>query len=468
MKLASAEGRWVVAGAVLGSGAVFLEASVVNVALPSIARDFHLGVAGLQWVVNAYLLTLSALMLLGGALGDRSSRSRVFSMGAVGFAGASLACAFAPNATILIVCRLFQGISGALLVPNSLAMLEAAFEGEDRGAAIGQWAAWSAVSTALGPLVGGWLVDALSWRWVFASVVPFGVGAAVIASRYMRTDDQKTDGLPSIDFLGAALITLALAGMVGGLTAGPDRGFDDPLVLVAVVGGLVLLAAFFVYERNRAGALLPLDVFSSRQFTGANITTLFVYASLTALFLLLMLELQNVLGYSALRAGSSMLPINVLMLVLSPFAGRLAERIGARLPMTIGATIAAIGMGLFTRVRPGVSYVGAVLPAAIVFGIGLSIFVAPLTAAVLAAVPKDRVGVASAVNNAVARLAGLLATAIIPIAAGMAGAGGLQPGEIANGFVRGMWISAGLCLAGAVIAWTTVSEKAGRSDGLTV
>jgi EmrB/QacA subfamily drug resistance transporter len=456
MKLASAQGRWVVAGAVLGSGAVFLEGTVVSVALPSIARDLHLGIAGLQWVMNAYLLTLSALMLLGGDLGDRMGRSRVFTVGALGFATASVACAFAPNAIILVACRLAQGVAGALLVPNSLAMLEAAFDGEDRGAAIGQWAAWSAVSTAIGPLAGGLLVDDLSWRWVFAAVAPFGVGAAMISHRFV-VDDAKDAKGGGRDVIGPVLITLGLAGVIGGLTAGPDAGFTSPLVLVALLGGMALIVAFLLAERRSSSPLLPLDVFASRQFTGANLTTLLVYAALTALFLLLMLELQNVLGYSALKAGASLLPINALMLVISPFAGRLAERIGARVPMTCGALIAAVGMALFTRVNPGGSYVASVLPAIIVFGVGLSIFVAPLTSAVLAAVPSERVGVASAVNNAVSRLAGLLATAIVPLAAGISGANALQSAQLARGFTRGMWISAGLCAAGALVALLTIT-----------
>jgi EmrB/QacA subfamily drug resistance transporter len=377
----------------------------------------------------------------------------------VGFAGASLACALAPNPIILVICRLLQGIAGALLVPNSLAMLEAAFEGEDRGAAIGQWAAWSAVSTAIGPLAGGWLVDALSWRWVFAAVAPFGIVAAVIALRFMRADENAAKPR-RIDFTGAALVTFGLAGVIGGLTSGPEHGFTHPLVLGALVGGPVLLVTFFVVERNSAAPLLPLDVFASRQFTGTNVTTLLVYAALSTLFLLLMLQLQSVLGYDALRAGSSLLPINVLMLLISPRVGRLAERIGARRPMVIGALLAAAGMVLFTRVRPGASYVASVLPAVLVFGFGLAIFVAPLTSTVLASVPDERVGVASAVNNSVARLAGLLATAIIPFAAGMAGADGLDTAHIARGFVRGMWISAALCVAGAVVAWMTVSGEA--------
>jgi EmrB/QacA subfamily drug resistance transporter len=459
MKLASTEGRWVVAGAVLGSGAVFLEGTVVSVALPSIARDLHLGIAGLQWVMNAYLLTLSALMLLGGALGDRMGRSRIFTVGALGFATASLACAFAPNVLLLIICRLAQGVAGALLVPNSLAMLEAAFDGEDRGAAIGQWAAWSAVSTAIGPLAGGLLVDHLSWRWVFAAVAPFGFGAALLSHRYVVDGDTHARSVGR-DFMGSVLITLGLAGLIGGLTAGPDRGFTNLLVLAAIGGGVALIIAFVVVERRSRSPVLPLDVFASRQFTGANITTLFVYAALSGLFLLLMLELQNVLGYSALAAGASLLPINALMLVISPYVGRLAERVGARLPMVVGASIAAAGMTLFARVHAGVSYLATVLPAVVVFGLGLSIFVAPLTAAVLAAAPPERVGVASAVNNAVSRLAGLLATAIIPLAAGISGANALQPVQLDRGFTRGMWISAFLCLAGALVAWVTVSGEA--------
>jgi EmrB/QacA subfamily drug resistance transporter len=461
VKLASAPGRWIVAGAVLGSGAVFLEGTVVSVALPSIARDLHLGIAGLQWVMNAYLLTLSALMLLGGSLGDRLGRSRVFTVGALGFAGASLACAFAPSALVLVVCRLAQGIAGAMLVPNSLAMLEAAFDGEDRGAAIGQWAAWSAVSTAIGPLAGGFLVDSFSWRWVFAAVAPFGLGAALISHRFVADLDAHARS-GKRDIAGSVLITLGLAGLIGGLTAGPRSGFTHPLVLTGLAGGVALIVAFIVAERRSASPVLPLDIFSSRQFSGANLTTLFVYAALSALFLLLMLELQNVLGYGALKAGASLLPINVLMLVISPIAGRLAERIGARLPMVCGALIAAIGMALFSRVHRGASYVAGVLPAVVVFGLGLSIFVAPLTSAVLSAVPAERVGVASAVNNAVSRLAGLLATAIIPLAAGITGANALEPTQFEGGFMRGVWISAGLCGAGAIVAWLTINPESNR------
>jgi len=463
VKLASAQGRWVVAGAVLGSGAVFLEGTVVNVALPAIARDLHLGIAGLQWVVNAYLLTLSALMLLGGALGDRYSRAGVFGIGAFSFSAASLASAFAPTVQMLVVFRLLQGVAGALLVPNSLAMLEAAFEGEERGAAIGQWAAWSAVSTAIGPLVGGWLVDAHSWRWVFAAVAPFGIMAALIAWRHVDTArGSQSEG--HIDWLGGVIVTLALASLVGGLTAGPEHGFATPLIGGAIMAGVALLVLFLVVEARTRDPLLPLGVFESRQFSGANITTLFVYAPLSALLLLLMLQLQNVLGYSALRAGAAFLPVNAIMLAISPAAGRLSHRIGARRPMAIGALLAAIGMVLFTRLSPGSTYVSGVIPAVLVFGVGLSIFVAPLTSAVLAAVPQDQVGVASAVNNAAARLAGLLAVAAIPLAAGLSGSTALQRDDLARGFVRGMWICAGLCLLGSVTSWLTISDERPRAQ----
>lgn len=447
-----------VAATVLGSGAVFLEGSVVGVALPSIARDLHLGIAGLQWVMNAYLLTLSALMLLGGALGDRLDRSRVFAVGAFGFAAASLACAIAPTALLLVVCRLAQGVAGALLVPNSLAMLEHAFEGEDRGAAIGQWAAWSAVSTAIGPLVGGILVDTASWRWVFAAVAPLGIGAAVIAARF-APPSRSTSPTMHIDVIGAALITLALGGLVGGLTAGPQLGFAHPLVLACLGGGFALLVVFFGVERRSAAPLLPLHVFASRQFTGANMTTLLVYGALSALFLFLMLMLQNVLHYGALKSGASLLPINALMLLISPRVGRLAERIGARVPMAVGSLVAAAGMALFTRVHAGGSYATTLLPAVCVFGLGLSMLVAPLTAAVLESVPPSQVGLASAVNNAVSRLAGLLATAIIPLVVGMTGASALTTAMVARGFVRGMWVSAALCALGAVTAWLTISSS---------
>jgi EmrB/QacA subfamily drug resistance transporter len=450
-----------VAGSVLGSGAVFLESSVVNVALPAIARDFHVGVAGLQWVINGYLLTLSALMLLGGALGDRFGRPRVFAIGCLAFALASFGCALAPELTLLVVLRAVQGAAGALLVPNSLAMLDTAFEGEERGAAIGQWAAWSAVSTAVGPFAGGWLVDALSWRWVFSAVIVFALAAAVILVRHIASGKTKQSGKASarsgkIDYLGAALGTLALAGLVGALMAGPVLGFSSWQILVAGLGGVVCMAAFIVLEQHISHPILPLSIFRSRQFSGVNAATFLIYGALSGLFFLLMPQLQGNLHYSALLAGAALTPANVIMLVISPIAGRASARTGPRVLMTVGASIAAGGMLLFARVQPGASYLGTVLPATIVFGLGLSILVAPLTSAVLSAVQESDTGIASGINNAVARLAGLIATAALPLAAGLGGAAKVEGAAYAAGYTRAMIISAGLCAAGAVVALITV------------
>ncbi|MBA2684214.1 MAG: DHA2 family efflux MFS transporter permease subunit [Gemmatimonadaceae bacterium] len=465
LKLHSAAGRWVVAGPVLGSGAVFLESSVVNVALPAIARDFHFGVVGLQWVINGYLLKLSALMLLGGALGDRFGRGRVFAIGCVAFAIASGGCALAPSLFTLVALRVVQGAAGALLVPNSLAMLDTAFAGEERGAAIGQWAAWSAVSTAAGPFAGGWLVDALSWRWVFSAVILFALVAAVIVTRHIaraappkRT--AKNAASRRIDYLGAALGTLALAGIVGALMSGPAIGFTDWRVLAAGFGGAVCMVAFVILERRVAKPILALSIFKSRQFSGVNATTFLVYGALSGLFFLLMPQLQGNLHYSALRAGAALTPSNVIMLVLSPSMGRLSARIGPRLLMTIGGLVAAAGMVLFARVHEGASYLTTILPATIIFGIGLSILVAPLTSAVLSAVKEGDTGIASGINNAVARLAGLIATAVLPLAAGIGGSAKLEGAAFSAGYTRAMLISAGLCAAGAAVAWITV-----RNDG---
>jgi EmrB/QacA subfamily drug resistance transporter len=441
---------------------VFIEGSVTSVALPAIARDLHLGMAGLQWVMNGYLLTLSALILLGGALGDRFSRRKVFAWGLVGFAVASLGCAAAPNLALLVIARVLQGIAGGLLVPNSLALLESTFTGEARGAAVGHWASWSAVSTAIGPLVGGWVVDATSWRFVFVIVVPFAIAGAVAVAAVGSSVKKRAQSAASIDYAGAALMTLGLAAVVGALILAPDRGVA-PMYATSLGGaGVLLVGAFVLVEKRSRSPLVPLDIFASRTFVGVNGATFAVYAALSGLFFLLMLQLQNVLGYSALEAGASLLPINILMLVISPVAGRLAERRGARLPMTGGSLVAAVGMLLFVLVRPGATYVSSVLPAAIVFGLGLSLLVAPLTTVALASLGEARAGLASGMNNAVARIAGLLATAIVPLAAGLGGAQSLSGATLADGFTRAMFICAGLCAAGSVISLVTMDGDGGR------
>jgi EmrB/QacA subfamily drug resistance transporter len=452
LRLGSGKGRWAVTATVLGSGAVFLEGTVTNVALPAIGRDFGLGLAGLQWVVNGYLLPLSALILLGGSLGDRYGRRRMFVVGVIGFAGASALCMIAPGFGALVICRLLQGIFGALLVPNSLALLDTLFTAEDRGAAIGQWAGWSGISTALGPLMGGWLADALSWRWVFACVVPFALGAAWIAARKMPADEPSGTG--RVDYAGAALVTLGLAGVTVALVAGRMLGGFG--TLAAAAGGLVLLGGFLAVERRAHDPLLPLDLFRSRQFTGANLVTLLVYAALGGFFFLFVLLLQNALGYSALASGAALLPINVLMLLISPIAGRWSARIGARLPMSIGAALAAAGLLLLSGAGPDASYLSGLVPGLALFGLGLATLVAPLTAAVLGAVPEERAGVGSAVNNAMARLAGLLGTTMIPLAAGLGRLAQLRGAALADGVGAALRIGAGLCLAGSFVAFLTV------------
>lgn len=430
---------------------------MVNVALPAIARDFSLGVDGVQWVLNGYLLTLSSLMLLGGSLGDSYGRRNVFAFGLIGFGVASLLCSVAPTLLTLVAARALQGAAGAVLVPNSLAILESDFAADDRGAAIGQWAGWSAASTALGPFVGGWLVDVLSWRWVFVSIMPFAVGAAILAVRHVPAEHRNTAG--HIDFLGAAVATMGLAGVMAALISGPLLGASDPRILAAAIGGVLLLVAFVFVELRASNPLLPLSLFRSMQFTGANLETLFVYAALNGLFFFLMLYLQNVVGYSALAAGASILPANFIMLALSPLAGRIATRSGPRIPMTVGAFVAGAGMILCARITRGASYVSVMLPAFVVFGLGLAIVVAPLTAAVLAAVPSRRSGVASAINNAVARLAGLLAVAILPLTAGVAGLAHPSGPAFAAGYRRAMWICAGLCALGGTIAFATIRRQ---------
>lgn len=455
LRLSDPAARWAVAASVLGSGAVFVESTVVNVALPALGREFDLGVAGLQWLVNGYLVTLSALLLLGGALGDALGQKRVFEVGLVGFAATSLLCALAPTFPLLIAARFAQGAAGALLVPTSLAFLDTAFAESDRGEAIGRWAGWSAVSTAVGPLLGGVLVDYASWRWVFASAVPLAAAALWIART--RVPSPPRPRREPVDVLGAVVVSVALAAIVWALIEGAERGATGSVIL-AGGGGVGLALVFLRVEAVRDHPLLPLGIFRSRQFTGANVTTLLVYAALGALFFFLMVQLQSVMGYSGLAAGASLLPINALMLVLSPRAGRWAQRAGPHVLIAAGSVVAGLGMLLFTRLQPGASYAGVVLPAVVLFGAGLGLLVAPLTAAVLAVAEEGRTGVASAVNNATARLAGLLATALVPLAVGIGGLDDISGAAFSAGFRRAMFVGAGLCLAGGVVAWLTVRE----------
>ncbi|OBG27539.1 MFS transporter [Mycobacterium sp. 852002-51057_SCH5723018] len=455
LQLGSDGARWLIAAAVLGSGIALLDGTVVNVALPAIGRQLGGGLTDQQWVLDGYLLTLSALLLSGGAAGDRYGRRRVFIAGLVVFTVASLGCGLAPTIGWLIGARLVQGIGAAALVPGSLALIDAGITDEDRGRAVGIWAGMSGVTTALGPFIGGWLVDAASWRWVFFLNLPLAAAVVWIAARHIpESRDPAARGRP--DVLGTAAVTLGLAGVSYALIESPSRGWTLITVTAAVVGA-VALAAFPLIEQRAQSPILPLTLFRSSQFTGANLTTLAVYTAVGGALFLLALQLQESLHYSALAAGLALLPMTVIMLIGSPWAGALGQRTGPRLPMTVGPLIAAAGLALMARTVPGATYLGAVLPAVVVFGVGLAITVAPLTAAVLSAVPDTYAGTASGANNAISRVAGLLAIAVLPVAAGIhAGPG--QP--LGPGFSIAMLIAAACCVVGGITAALTIRTGA--------
>jgi EmrB/QacA subfamily drug resistance transporter len=453
--LASAGARWLIAAAVLGSGIAMLDGTVVNVALPTIGRELHADLTGQQWVIDGYLLTLSALLLSGGAAGDRYGRRRVFLAGLAVFTAASLACGLAPTIGWLIAARLAQGVGAAALVPGSLAMIDAGIIDADRGRAVGIWAGMSGVTTALGPFIGGWLVDSASWRWVFFLNVPLAVAVAWISLRHLPESRDPT-GSGRRDILGTAAIAVGLAGVIFALIEVPSRGWTLATVTAAILGAGALVAFPLIEQRVRS-PFLPLKLFRSRQFTGANLTTLAVYTAVGGALFLLVLQLQQSLHYSALASGLATLPTTIIMLVGSPLAGAFAQRTGPRIPMTVGPLIAALGVALMARIVPGATYLGAVLPAVVVFGLGLAITVAPLTAAVLSAVADTYAGTASGINNAIARVAGLLAVAVLPVAAGIR-AGPGQP--LGPGYSLAMLITAVVCVIGGITAFATIRTGA--------
>ncbi len=453
----SSAGRWVLLVTVLGSGLVALDATAVNVALPAIAQDFGVSLMGLQWIANAYSLTLAALLLLGGSLGDRYGRRRLFVFGILWFAVASLICAIAPNTPSLIVARALQGIGAALLTPGSLAIIETAFHPEDRAAAIGAWSGLGGVMIAIGPVVGGYLTTAMSWRLIFFINLPFAGLAAWAALRHLPESRDET-AAARLDYPGAALAALGLGGVIFALTVGPVDGWDMPTVLVPGVGGIIALVGFVLVERSSRHPLLPLAIFRSRQFTAANAITFVVYGALGGALFLLPIQLQRVVGLSALESGSALIPMTILMLLLSSLAGRLAQRTGPRLPMTVGPLVTAIGLALLVRVGPSGGYWPTIFPAVIVFGLGLSITVAPLTATVLAAAGPEHAGIASAINNDVARASGLVAVATLPLVAGLTGRAALDPYTFSAGFGMAMWITATLVAAGGVLSYLTIRD----------
>lgn len=449
IRMGSARGRWLLLAAILGSGMAMLDATVVNVALPHIGKELGAGFSGLQWTLNGYTLTLAALILLGGSLGDRYGRRRVFVIGVAWFAFASLLCGLAWNIETLVAARALQGVGGALLTPGSLALISASFEARDRGAAVGAWSGLGGIAGAAGPLVGGWLVEQVSWRAVFLINLPLAAVVLWVAARHVP-ESRDAAAAGGLDLAGCALAAAGLAGITYGLIS--EKWFAAGL-------GVLALCAFVLVERRRTHPLIPLELFASRVFVAANVVTLVVYAALGGVFFLLVLQLQVVAGFSPLRAGMALLPITALMLLLSARAGGLAQRIGPRLPMTIGPLVAAGGLLLTLRIGPHASYLRDVLPAVAVFGLGLSCMVAPLTATVLGAAPEHLAGTASGVNNAVARSAGLLAVAALPALVGLSGADYTEPGVFGSGFRAAMVVCAALLASGAAVAAALVRTQ---------
>ncbi len=447
-RLPAREQRLVLMACILGSSVAAVDATVVNVALPAIRSDLGGGFAGQQWTVNAYLVTLAALILVGGSLGDIFGERRIFSLGVAGFGATSALCAAAPSIEVLVVARALQGVAGALLTPAALAVIVGAFPEEERGKAVGSWTAWGAIATILGPLIGGQLVDLASWRWIFAINLPLVLVTLVLIARFVP-EGRGSEKTQKVDLVGATMCVLGLAGLTFGLIRQADVGFGDPAVLLSFFGGLGLLAAFLLFERAASHPMLPLGLFRRHNFAVGNVETLSMYAGLSLLFFFLVLFLQNVAGYSAVAAGMAGLPVTLVMFVLSSRFGALADRFGPRLFMGLGPIVAATGLALLARLDAEVQYLSGLLPPLLVFGLGLAMTVAPLTATVLSGAEEQNAGIASGVNNAVARVAGLLG--IAAVGAIVAARYGDGADSSVGAFQLAMAIGAGLLALGGLV-----------------
>jgi len=451
-------GRAVVAAATLGSGMSLLDGTVVNVALRTIGQDLDADLAQLQWINNGYLLTLASLILLGGSLGDRYGRRRMFVVGTLMFAGASVLCGLAPSAEVLIVARLLQGVGGGLLTPGSLAMIQGVFAPEDRSPAIGAWSGLGSIAAAAGPLVGGVLIEYASWRWIFLINLPLALLTVWIAVRFVpETRDPRPPA--RFDYAGSALAMVAL-----GATTYALIEWGDTMALPAVVVGLAAAFGFLWVEARSSHPMMPLSLFRSRTFSAANGMTLLVYAALGAVLFFLVLQLQTVAGYGPLAAGLATLPITICMVLLASRGGRLSNRIGPRIPMTGGPIVMGVGTAWLVVVDADTTYWLDVMPALTVFGLGLALMVAPLTATVLAAAPDEVAGMASGVNNAVARTGSLLAVAALPPMVGMAGADYADPGVLDAGFQTAMVGCAALLVLGGLLSWVAIPARLPRRD----
>jgi len=451
-------GRAVVAAAVLGSGMTLLDGTVVNVALRTIGKDLDASLAELQWITNGYLLTMSALILLGGSLGDRYGRRRIFVVGTVWFAIASLLCGIAPNALVLILARILQGIGAAMLTPGSLAMIQGAFEPGSRARAIGAWSGLGSIAAAIGPFVGGALVQYASWRWIFLINLPVAALTVLIAQRWVP--ETRDPAAPErFDVTGATLAAVALGGITYALIE-----WGNPLAPWAAVVGAATAVGFLLVEARGDHPMMPLGLFRDRTFSAANSMTLLVYAALGAVLFFLVLQLQTVGGYGALKAGLATLPIVICMFLLASRGGALGQRIGPRIPMTLGPIVMGLSSLLLLMAGPDVNYWVDVLPGLTIFGIGLALMVAPLTATVLAAAPNEHAGIASGINNAVARAGSLFAVAALPVAVGLSGDDYADASVFDGAFRSATMICAALLVVGGIVSWLTIPSSLEKAD----